>query len=294
MAHHYFVIVDKRDSDKFRKFTLGKFNDAINKILKDNDCDFIWSFHQGTINNSIWKKIKKNDNMFFTIPKNNFEISGQVSKKIIDKKIGELMWPDDLDAKKITHFLLFKRLEKSNVLYSDLINSSTSKIIVPIPGIYEIKREAYGIITSLKTKFPKTTSNLLPKPFIQQSPKIGLPQKNKSEVNRFIRDSSLVQKLKKLYENRCQICGYTFEYQKNKFYSEVHHYNPLEENGNDDIDNMIVVCPNHHSEFDYKVIAINIDGKSIIDKNGKKINEINFHDGHKLSKRNIQSQLKIN
>lgn len=293
MISHYFVIIDKRDSEKFRRFKIRDFNNDTKKILKQHNSDYICSFHRGNVKDSVWKKIKKNDTVLFTIPKNNSEILGHVSKKIVDKKIGELMWPDDLDAKQITHFLLFKRIEKTNVLYSDLINSSTSKIVISIPGIYEIKKDAYAIITPNKeTIFSNPASKMTPKSFIQPKFKNGLPQKNITEVNRFIRDSALVKKLKKLYQNQCQICGYTFEYEKNKFYSEVHHYNPLEENGNDDVDNMIVVCPNHHSEFDYKVIAIDVDVQSIIDKNGKKIDKITFLEGHKLSNINIQSQLK--
>jgi predicted restriction endonuclease len=100
-----------------------------------------------------------------------------------------------------------------------------------------------------------------------------------------------VRKLKDLYDNRCQVCGYTFEYDKGKFYSEVHHYNPLEEDGPDDISNMIVVCSNHHAEFDYKMMAIDIDERSLINKKGNKVGEITFHKNHRLDKKNILSQM---
>ena len=54
---------------------------------------------------------------------------------------------------------------------------------------------------------------------------------------------------------------------------------------------MIVVCPNHHAQFDYNLIAIEIDGKSVIDKYGKKICTITFHKKHSLNLENIVSQL---
>ena len=77
-----------------------------------------------------------------------------------------------------------------------------------------------------------------------------------------------------------------------KFYSEVHHYNPLKKQSDDDYENMIVVCPNHHVKFDYNVIAISRDGTSIINKRGESTGEkIKFHGKHKLDKKNIESQL---
>lgn len=294
MVGKYFVIVDKRDSERFRKFKLGKFNNETNRILKDSNCAYIWSFHKGQIKNDIWKQMKKNDYVLFAVPPNNFQIVGQVTKKIVNQNIGKLMWPDDLDAKQLTHFLLFERLHETDQSYHDVIQSSTSKITVPIPSIYEIKKESHlKILAGTENETYRVEQKSSPKPFVPPKSKHGHPQKSKSEVNRFLRDSALVKKLKKLYADRCQICGFTFEYQLNKFYSEVHHYNPLEENGNDDIDNMIVVCPNHHSELDYKMIAIDYDGTTIIDKTGNKIGKISFHDGHKLSQKNIQSQLRV-
>jgi hypothetical protein len=293
MTRQYFILVDKRDSEKFRKFKIGKFNDATKQILQKNNCKFIWSFHEGHIKKDVWKKIRKNDFVYFSIPKNNFEVVAQISQKIIDKKLGKLLWPDSLDSEQITYFLLFKNLEKINFPYYKLTDNSTSKIIIHIPGIYEINKEFQRrLVIHTKKEFSDTDILLKPKMFDKPKFTKGMPEKNKSEVYRFVRDSSRVMKLKQLYDNKCQICDYRFEYKKNKFYSEVHHYNPLEENGNDDIDNMIVVCPNHHAEFDYKTIAIDRDEKTVIDKNGKKITEIYFHKDHKLSKKNILSQLR--
>lgn len=288
MSNQFFILIDKRNSEKFRQFKIGKFNDKITQFLKKNNHNFIWAFHKSQLTNSIWKQIKKNDIVYFSIPKNNFEINAQISKKIIDKKLGKLMWPDDLNSNQTTHFLLFEKLDNQNISFTKIIDNSEEKIIAPISGIYKIKNSfKLELKSNIISKKPS-----LPKSFSMSSLKNGPAQKNTSEVTRFLRDTSKVKKLKKLYDNKCQICSHTFEYKKNQFYSEVHHYNPLKNNADDDIDNMIVVCPNHHAEFDYNLIAIDVDGKSIIDKSGKKITEIHFHKEHKLSEKNIQSQLK--
>ena len=198
------------------------------------------------------------------------------------------MWPDGLGSEQITYFLLFENLENVNIPFTEMINLSEESLITFISGIYKINNSFK--LESKLNKISKKQS--IQMSFVMPTTKNGPAQKNTAEVTRFLRDTSKVKKLKKLYDNKCQICSHTFEYKKNQFYSEVHHYNPLKDNADDDIDNMIVVCPNHHAEFDYNLIAIDIDGKSILDRNGKKIAEIHFHKQHKLSEKNITSQLK--
>lgn len=100
----------------------------------------------------------------------------------------------------------------------------------------------------------------------------------KEEILRVVRDSKISRDLKSLYENKCQICGKSIHL-KNYDYSEVHHIKPLgkKHDGPDTMDNMIVLCPNHHVEFDYGAIAIDPQTLTIIHKeknshiNGKKI-----------------------
>ena len=71
-----------------------------------------------------------------------------------------------------------------------------------------------------------------------------------------------------------------------------HHYNQLSESRIDTLDNMIVLCPNHHAEFDFKVKLIAHDGKTIINRKGKETGEtIKFHTGHQIDIKNIESLL---
>ena len=58
--------------------------------------------------------------------------------------------------------------------------------------------------------------------------------------------------------------------------------------GNDDFDNMLVLCPNHHTEFDYRVIQFNSSKNNVVeDLEGKKIGTISYKKGHILDKKNI-------
>ena len=52
--------------------------------------------------------------------------------------------------------------------------------------------------------------------------------------------------LKELYKFRCQICGWDFNRDYGRPYSETHHVIWLSRGGVDHSNNLIVVCPNHH------------------------------------------------
>lgn len=283
MSNQFLLIIKKQDEGKFRFFKNGKYNKATNEILKKNANKYVWGIHKGIINNSIWSKIKKNDKIYLTVEEENFRISGIVSKKIKNLKFGESIYPAAIDKKQINYFLFFEKLDICNISYSKLINYSKSTIRVQ--GIFEIKDEY----------FTKKIKKLTPKKFDPKEKIIGPAKRSKSEVWRFVRNQGKILELKNLYRNKCQICGYTFEHnanQKKGYYSEVHHYNPLKKQADDDFGNMIILCPNHHAEFDYGVKFIHLDEATIIDKHGKETGEsIKFHKIHKLDRKNIESQL---
>ena len=73
-----------------------------------------------------------------------------------------------------------------------------------------------------------------------------------------VEQKTLVQNLKNLYKNTCQLCGTRLKIAENIFYSEVHHIKSLGEphNGPDTVTNMIVVCPNCHVQLDFNAINI--------------------------------------
>ena len=81
----------------------------------------------------------------------------------------------------------------------------------------------------------------------------------------FDRDYAAVNELKARYDYRCQICGMTIDLGGGRSYCEGHHLRPLggNHNGSDDVSNVVILCPNHHTEFDYFLFAI-------LDLTGKK------------------------
>jgi len=60
-------------------------------------------------------------------------------------------------------------------------------------------------------------------------------------------DRSIGEDLKKLYNYRCQICGDNFAKPHAQRIVQVHHIIEFVHSMNNDYDNLMVICPNHHS-----------------------------------------------
>ena len=287
MSNQFFLIIKNTDEGKFNWFKNKKFNKSAKDILKKNNSNYVWGIHKGIINDKIWNKIKKNDKIYFTVGQESFKISGIISKKIKNLKHGKLIYPDLIDNEQINYFLFFEKLDVCTVSYHELIHNSKSPKRIH-QGIFEINKKYFT--EKIKKSIPKKLSYEIT---------TGKAKKRRITIDGFIRNSK-VKNLKELYENKCQIsqCNFKLKYvnknNKKSSYSEVHHYNPLNNEGDDDYDNMIVLCPNHHSEFDFRVKFIHSDVSSIIDMQGKKTGEtITFSKNHKLAKKNILSQLEL-
>lgn len=97
-----------------------------------------------------------------------------------------------------------------------------------------------------------------------QSKKKSLPDRQLVETQKFDRDIWLAEALKAFYGYRCQVCGFSYTNIYGVSYAETHHITYLREGGSDTLENMIVLCPNHHrlvhatrAWFDRKSLAYN-------------------------------------
>ncbi len=80
----------------------------------------------------------------------------------------------------------------------------------------------------------------------------------RSTVTRRIRDTALSRELKKAYDYTCQICGATISGFDDRRYAEGAHVKPIGRPhlGPDSWDNLLCLCPNHHTELDLGGIFI--------------------------------------
>ncbi len=92
------------------------------------------------------------------------------------------------------------------------------------------------------------------------------------------RNNYLIGSIKKIRGYKCQICGYTFKKKNGGFYVEgAHIIEKRTGKGEETPDNIIILCPNHHKEFDLgdKEI-IKHTGKIVIFKMGNKKHKISL------------------
>lgn len=117
------------------------------------------------------------------------------------------------------------------------------------------------------------------------------PYKVTTEITRIIRDTVMTKQLKAVYQYKCQICDVVVHLHEG-LYAEAHHLRPLggTHKGTDDPGNILVVCPNHHVEFDYGSIAIHPVEMTVvhIDPRYSLIGKtVQFHALHKINELNL-------
>ena len=86
------------------------------------------------------------------------------------------------------------------------------------------------------------------------------------------RNAALIIHIKALREHRCQICGTAIGRRNGPPYVEAAHIKPKREGGSENLDNIMILCPNHHKEFDVgdRVVTEHTDRHVEFVMNGKK------------------------
>ena len=264
------------------------------KFIKQKNTEHIWGFSDSEKNLKIWQNINNNDWILFYF-NSRYTYAGKIIKKQKSNKITKKIFGQELQDKNLIIYCneiyeIKKGFQKTNL---DMGFQAAIPKKHKINLIQAKEKSVYGIIEKFKNiekyleiKKIKLKSEEF-ETIIPSSMKKEI-RKNKVTTLRRIRDTIKSKKLKKIYQNTCQICNYSFPQYVKLGYSEVHHVWPMGDKGNDDFDNMLVLCPNHHTEFDYRVIQFNSSKNNVIeDLEGKKIGTISYKKGHILDKKNI-------
>jgi len=120
------------------------------------------------------------------------------------------------------------------------------------------------------------------------------PRKVNLITQRVVRNTAKGESLKRLYDCKCQVCGYRVAVPRagSGVYAEVHHLRLLGANhgGWDNRNNMLVLCPNCHAEFDAHAMAIDprTERSVCYGRNPKSGKKLKFRRGHVLAPENVQ------
>jgi hypothetical protein len=86
----------------------------------------------------------------------------------------------------------------------------------------------------------------------------------KVTIERLVRNSPMAKDIKNKYQ-QCQLCRIKLKDSNNGYITEAHHIKPYNKKhlGDDNLRNLIVLCPNCHAQFDDLYYAINPETKKI-------------------------------
>jgi len=112
---------------------------------------------------------------------------------------------------------------------------------------------------------------------------LGLPRPLKKRLliihPSILRDTALARWLKHIYDYECQVCGMAIELFNGGRYAEVHHIQPLgaPHNGPDILENMLVLCPNHHAMCDLGAIRLSLKELRISKNHPVSLQKLEYH-----------------
>lgn len=117
---------------------------------------------------------------------------------------------------------------------------------------------------------------------------LATPDPNRVETtrSRVVRNTDLAHDMKQMYNHTCQICGASRRGPDGNPYAEAHHIRPLgrPHNGPDEPGNILVLCPNHHADFDYGRLIIDPETYRVTHFDEETVDgtELNIADPHEL------------
>ena len=91
------------------------------------------------------------------------------------------------------------------------------------------------------------------------------------EARKRIYSTSIVRGLKKLYKGECQICGFNPASDFSVNITEVHHIEHFAVSQNNNSENLIVLCPNHHRLIHKLNPAFDLSKKSFLLSDGREL-----------------------
>lgn len=284
MTKDFVMIVGGRDAERFRRFRTCEDGAAARSLDAGRDAVNLWAV-SGASSGAAWDKIERGDRVFFAEYGSRFAACGTVSGTVRDGSAAVHTWGDTPRMRMLDRFVLFSKVLEVSEPFGRTCREAGIE-----PSEFTALHEAAGRIGThpggpgSQTYEMPVASDVTTIPVDGDGP----PEKTAGVATRFARDVEKVQKIKRLYLDRCQVCGTAIEVPGGGRYSEVHHLRPLKEGGDDSYGNMIVLCPNHHAEFDYGAVGISKDGSTIVDWRGRKVGRVATARGHSIDRMNIE------
>ena len=127
-------------------------------------------------------------------------------------------------------------------------------------------------------------------PYVAAAPPIPDIAFATSTVTRRIRDTALTRQIKVLYNFSCQVCSTQISGLSGRLYAEGAHVRPLGNPhlGDDALNNILCLCPNHHVELDLGGSFIADDFSVVQTSSGESFAQLHFSKHHRLNLENVR------
>lgn len=114
----------------------------------------------------------------------------------------------------------------------------------------------------------------------------SIPTRVTTTTQRIVRSTAVADFVKRLHDYTCQVCGIRLPTPTGA-YAEAAHIRGLgsPHNGPDVASNVLCLCPNHHTLFDFGMLSIS-DDLTVEDRsNGELIGSLREHEAHEIDRR---------
>lgn len=127
-------------------------------------------------------------------------------------------------------------------------------------------------------------------PLVTRMPAEPDPAFANSTVTRRVRDTAMSRELKAMYGHRCQICSTAIPGRDGREYAEGAHVRPLGRPhlGGDKRENLLCLCPNHHTQLDLGGLVILNDLSIAHATTLVPFTELTFRSDHHLAIGNVE------
>ncbi|MGW1778564.1 HNH endonuclease [Streptomyces sp. NPDC002143] len=158
-----------------------------------------------------------------------------------------------------------------------------SQAVAVLRETYFTDVDSHPLLERLGLTGYESASGVMDDP-MEQEEESGPASRRPVTVSRIVRDPELAAEVKELYFDCCQVCGLQLP-TRFSTYSEAAHIRGLghPHNGPDKLSNLLVLCPNHHVQFDALAIYIDIGGTVRMTVDDRPIDELRQHPDHHIN-----------
>ena len=239
-----YVIFYTRNLDSNENQIVGIYGDT--KILNPPQS----SPRKGFENNELLYNLKASRKLSLMLPlpldANKYSkgrMVGQIGFSYYDEQLVKKIVSDEYQALKSAGNFPYNSYSILNDIYFRI----TGKYLSKQSGLKQLDDDKIEQIKLEKIESSRVTSEILEE-LRNLSPKD--PEKIVIRSKSYKRDNRTIVQLKIIRDYKCQICGNNIRKRNGSYYIEAAHITPKRHKGSELPSNILILCPNHHKEFD--------------------------------------------